>query len=204
MTEGANKYKKQKNYELLSKPMLAYGGELRKKAKNRKYRPLVFRSGTMHITLKSTKATGTASFLHPKNHNRVKKYLYDFSVKKGVKIISFANVGNHLHLHVKLTNLTLYKAWIRGLTSGLAMIAVGQAGFKKLKVNKNFNVNKNHAFKSKQKFWDHRPFSRVIQCFRHFLNTKAYIEVNILEGLGMPRTLAELMIFGSHIFLKSG
>jgi hypothetical protein len=90
-----------------------------------------------------------------------------------------------LHLHVKLTNLTLYKAWIRGLSSGLAMLSTGLQGFKKLKV-------------LKQKFWDHRPFSRVIQSFKHFLNTKAYVEMNILEGMGMSRQQAKLMVYGSR------
>lgn len=71
------------------------------------------------------------------------------------------------------------------------MISQGLEGLKRLKG-------------LKQKFWEQRPFSRVIRNFRHFLNTKAYVEVNILEGMGMPRTQAELIIFGSHRYFKSG
>ncbi len=100
-------------------------------------------------------------------------------------------MGNHLHLHVKLHNSHLYRAWIRGLSSGLAMISMGLEGLRQLK-------------DKKQKFWDQRPFSRVILNFRHFLNTKSYVEVNVLEGMGMPRLEAELLIYGSRKYFKSG
>lgn len=180
-----------KNIEFMKKPMLAYGGELRKKAKNRGRRPLVTKSGSMHLTLRSTQAKGKHSFQDGRKRQRVQNFVQTFSIKKGVKIISFANVGNHLHLHVKLTNQTLYRAWIRGLTSGLAMISQGLDGLNTLK-------------QKGIRFWDHRPFSRVIQSFRHFLNTKAYVEINVLEGLGMPRAQAEILIHGSRRFFKSG
>lgn len=171
--------------------MKAYGGALRKKAANRLARPLVFRSGSMHISLKSTKAKGKYSFQSKLNRTRVKQFIESFSNKKGVQVISMANVGNHIHLHVKLHNKALYKAWIRGLTSGLAMIAMGLSGLKELK-------------EAGKKFWDHRPFSRVIESFKHFLTAKKYIEINQLEGMGIPRIEAELLIFGSHRYFKSG
>lgn len=179
-----------RNLEFLPKPMKAYGGDLRKKAKNRGARSLVYRSGSMHFTLRSTKAKGLSSFQHSKNRQRIKNFVESFSAKKGIRLLSFANVGNHLHLHVKVHNHVLYKAWIRGLTSGLAMIAMGLDGLQALK-------------QKGLRFWDQRPFSRVIQSFRHFLNTKSYVEINILEGMGMPRTQAELLIHGSKRYFKS-
>ncbi len=181
----------QQNLPQIKKSMKAYGGDLRKKAKNRGARPLVFRSGSMHITLRSTKAKGQTSFQNSAKRSKVKNFVYNFSFKKGVKILSFANVGNHLHLHVKLHNAHLYKAWIRGLSSGLAMISMGLEGLRQLK-------------DKKQKFWDQRPFSRVIQSFRHFLKTKSYLEVNILEGMGIPRIEAELLINGSRRYFRTG
>jgi REP element-mobilizing transposase RayT len=176
---------KSKNLEFFKKPMKAYGGELRKKAKNRHFRPLVFKSGTVHLCLRSTKAVGRHSFLNPSLSKKVDIFVRSYSAHKGVEILNFANVGNHIHLHVKLINNTLYRAWIRGLSSGLAMLSMGLEGFKKLR-------------EQGKKFWDHRPYSRVIQSFKHFLATKAYIEINVLEGMGMARKLAELVVYGSR------
>lgn len=178
-----------KNLEMLKVPMLAYGGDLRKKAKNRGHRPLVFRSGTMHICFRSTQAVGKHSFLAGDRQKKIKNFVMYFSKEKGIQILSFANVGNHLHLHVKLSSLTLYRAWVRGLTSGIAMIAMGLEGLKTLKL-------------AKKKFWDQRPFSRVIKSFQHFLNTRAYLEINALEGLGMPRREAELVVSHARRFIK--
>jgi REP element-mobilizing transposase RayT len=181
---------KAKNLEFFKKPMKAYGGELRKKAKNRGHRPLVFRSGTVHLCLRSTKAVGRHSFLSPSIKKPVEDFVRSFSTRKGVQLLSYANVGNHIHLHVKLINTTLYRAWIRGLSSGLAMMAMGLEGFKKLR-------------DQGKKFWDQRPFSRVIQSFKHFLTTKAYIEINILEGMGMSRKQAELVVYESRKYILS-
>jgi REP element-mobilizing transposase RayT len=182
---------KSNNLELFKKSRKYYGGELRKKADHRGARPLVFRSGSIHITLRSLKAQGVHSFQHTSKRERVRQFVESFSKKKGVQILSFANVGNHLHLHVKLFNKTLYKAWIRGLSSGLAMIAMGLEGLKQLS-------------QKKEKFWYQRPFSRIIQSFKHFQATRKYVEVNILEGMGISRIEAELIVFGSSRFFRSG
>lgn len=175
---------------LYSKAIMAYGGDLRKKAKNRGARTLVFRSGSMHFTLRSNQAKGLHSFQHQKNKAKITNFLYSFSLSKGVQILSFANVGNHLHLHIKIHSQRLYRAWIRGLTSGIAMICMGLEGLRKLK-------------QIKKSFWDQRPFSRIIQSFKHFMNTKHYVEINVLEGMGMPRTQAELLIHGSRRYFGS-
>jgi REP element-mobilizing transposase RayT len=144
----------------------------------------------MHITLRSAKATGTHSFQHAANRKRANQFITSFSAKKGIQILKFANVGNHFHFHIKIPNHALYRAWIRGMTSGLAMISMGLAGLKSLKA-KNL------------KFWDYRPFSQVIRSWRHFQITKSYIEINILEGMGMGRGQAELLVKGSRHFFRS-
>src|SRR3954470_18259457 len=98
-----------------------YGGDLRKKAKNRGYRPLSSKD-SVHVVLRSTQAKGEWSFRHKNNFMRVGQFTKKISEKYGIKILSFANVGNHLHLHVRIPNRTLYKSWIRGLTAGIAII----------------------------------------------------------------------------------
>jgi hypothetical protein len=186
-----SKNKESKTLSFLPQVRKDYGGELRKKAANRKARPLVYRSGTVHIVLRSTQACGENSFQHKDKRRPVENFVRQFSLKKGVKLVSFANVGNHLHLHVKLTNYTLYVAWIRGLCSGLAMLSMGRKGLARLK-------------EQQKKFWNFRPYSKIILSFKQWINTKKYLEINFLEGLGVPRIEAELLVKGSwHLFRSS-
>ena len=167
---------------------LQYVGILRKKAKNRGARPLSSKD-SLHLVLRSSFAKAQWSFQHPKQIRKVKNFIEEFSKKKGIQIISLANVGNHLHLHIKIPNRTFYKAWIRGLTSGIAMLVAGLEGLKKIK-------------EMGKTFWDYRPFTRIIRSFKAFLNLKDYIKINQFEGLGMPRTQAVIMIKGSRGFFK--
>jgi len=41
------------------------------------------------------------------------------------------------------------------------------------------------------RFWDYRPFSRVLCSFKEFLTLKNYIQINQLEGLGYTRSEAK-------------
>jgi REP element-mobilizing transposase RayT len=167
---------------------LAYGGLFRNKAKNRGARPLTSQ-GTLHVVMRSSLAKGLWSFRNPKNIVKLGNFIQKFSKSKGIEIISLANVGNHYHLHVRIPNRTLYKAWIRGLSSGMAMLTLGLEGLRQLK-----NDNK--------KFWDYRPFTRVINNFKSYLNLKDYININQLEGVGLSRAQAVVLIKGSNTFFK--
>lgn len=165
---------------------LQYGGILRAKAKNRGARPLS-RKGSMHLVMRSSQAKNEMSFRHPKHFKKLSLLIQNFSKSKGVQVISLANVGNHLHLQIKITNRTLYKAWIRGLSSAIAMLVAGRKNLAELK-------------QQKKKFWDYRPFTRVINSFRAGLNLHDYIAINQFEGVGVPRTKAVLLIKGSCAF----
>ena len=168
---------------------LQYGGILRSRAKNRGARPLS-RKDSLHLVMRSSVAKNELSFRNPQYYQKLGELIQEFSKKKGVQILSLANVGNHLHLHIKITNRTLYKAWIRGLTSAIAMLVVGRKGLAELR-------------KQNKKFWDYRPFTRVINNFKAFLNLKDYIEINQFEGVGMPRVKAEILIKGSRAFFRT-
>lgn len=165
---------------------LQYGGILRTKAKNRRARPLSHKD-SMHLVMRSSQAKSELSFRNPRHFKKLGIFIQNFSQKKGVQIISLANVGNHLHFHIKITNRTLYKAWIRGLSSAIAMLVAGRKKLIELK-------------QEKKTFWDYRPFTRVIRSFKAILNLKDYIEINQFEGLGMPRTQAVLLVKGSRAF----
>src|SRR5438477_6926726 len=82
-------------------------------------------SNTMHLVLRSEMATGDWSFKKPRNEAKIRQIAEKFSQKFGVRIISLANVGNHLHFHIKLSNRFTYRPFIRALTAAIAMAVTG-------------------------------------------------------------------------------
>lgn len=160
-----------KQLNLLKNEQSAYGGELLKTRKGRsRPRPLDTRN-TMHLVLRSTKAKGEWSFRRPQNEKKIREILERFSRRHGVKILSLANVGNHLHFQIKLSNRYLYRPFIRAITAAIAMAVTGASRWKP----------------SKAKFWDYRPFTRIVQSYRAFLNLRDYIRINQIEGFGYAR-----------------
>lgn len=153
----------------------SYGGELLKKRKNRTYGRPLDTDNSMHLVLRSSKAVKAWSFKKPKNEASIEKIVAKFSERYAVKIISWANVGTHLHFHIKLSNRRFYKAFIRAITAAIAMAVTGTSRWKPLKKV------------AKDRFWDCRPFTRIVFGYKAFRRLKEYIQVNQLEGLGMNR-----------------
>jgi len=166
---------------MLAKEKSAYGGDLLKtRAGRRGARPLSTRE-TMHLVLRSTKAKGDWSFRKPQNEARINRIVDKFSVIYGVRVISMANVGNHLHLQIKLSNRFAYKPFIRAVTAAIAMAVTGRNRWTR-------------SASSKEKFWDCRPFTRVVESFKAWLNLKDYVRINQLEGAGYKRGDARFML----------
>ena len=132
----------------------------------------------MHLVLRSSKAKGPWSFRRPRNERRLKTILEKFSTRFAVRILSFANVGNHLHLQIKLGNRHTYRPFIRAVTAAIAMAVTGASRWKKVE----------------GKFWDLRPFTRIVVGWRAVLTLRDYIAVNRLEGHGYDRELAKFIL----------
>jgi len=164
-----------KQQELFKKTEKAYGGNLRNKRKGRHARPLAVKN-SMHLVLRSSKATGKWSFF--KHHKKINGIVDKFALKYGVKILSLANASNHLHFHIKLSNRYTYRPFIRALTAAIAMAVTKASRWNKLDI----------------KFWDYRPFTRVVIGFRAFLSMRDYVRINQMESQGYDRTYARLVI----------
>lgn len=174
--------KRKPQLTLLKKESSAYGGELLKTRKGRAHgRPLSTKA-TMHLVLRSSKARGKMSFRH--FQKEITQILNKFSLKHGVKVIRLANVGNHIHLQIKLINRFAYKPFIRAVTSAIAMKITGRNRWTLAKAQS----------KESSKFWDLRPFSRVIESFKEYLTLKDYIEINELQGFGYTKDDAKFII----------
>jgi len=168
-----------KQASLFKKSKLEYGGELFKTRKGRSGpRPLDTKN-TMHLVLRSSKAKGEWSFREPKNYKKIKALIEKFSTKHAIKIHSYAINYNHIHFHFKLINRYTYKKFIRALTAAIMMAVTKCSRWNKIK----------------EKFWNLRPFTRVVVGFKVFLNIKKYIEINQLEAI-YDRKFAELVVKG--------
>src|SRR4051812_38036681 len=101
-----------KQLQLLEKLESPYGGELLKTRKGRsRPRPLDTRN-SMHLVLRSSQARGDWSFKRPRNAARIRELTQKFAQRHGIKVLSMANVGNHLHFHIRLTNRFTYRPFI--------------------------------------------------------------------------------------------
>ena len=161
----------------------SYGGDLLKTRKGRSCgRPLAVRK-TMHLVLRSTLAKGFWAFNKSENKRAIERILKKFSDKYGVKILLSAYVGNHLHLHVKLSNHHAYAAFIRAVTAAIAMKIKGASRWRPM-----------NTILEGRRFWDRRPFTRVVQGFKDHLNLNEYIRINQFEGCGYSRTQARYIL----------
>ena len=158
----------------------AHGGSLRSTRRGRGARTLSIQH-SMHLVLRSTKATKLWSFARPEHRQRIYKIIHHHGAKNFIKIVSYANAGNHIHLHIQLASRRGYFAFIRAITGAIALAVT--------KASKTSKLVKTH----KDRFWDCRPYTIIVSSFKHFFNLKEYIAINGLEGQGHDRTNARLM-----------
>lgn len=153
----------------------AYGGELLKTRAGRSRGRPISTYHSMHLVIRSSKAKGEYSL--SRFRKPIEEILHKFGVKHGVKLIDFANVGNHLHIHIKLAHRHGYKRFIRAVTASIAMKVTGKNRWTKTKF--------------KGKFFDLRPFTRFVESFAGLTRLTNYISVNRFEGMGYSRDQAK-------------
>jgi REP element-mobilizing transposase RayT len=151
----------------------SHGGE-HSKGKRKTYRP-VDPKQALHVVLRSSRAKGELSMLHPRNHQAVHDFTYKTARKLGVKIYQFSNVGNHLHLLLKFPSRLIWKRFLREIAGGIAMLVTGAKKGSALKKNEN-----------QRGFWDYLAFTRIIKFGRDFENVLEYLVKNLFEGSGIP------------------
>ena len=99
----------------------------------------------------------------------VNKIITAAAVKHGLTIYKFANVGNHLHLVLKIPDRPSWRRFIREITGRIA-------AFVKEKT------------KTSDSFWLHRPFTRIVRGWKKaFRLALDYVHFNQLEADGHIR-----------------
>lgn len=148
-----------------------FGGAHLKRSHAKKARPISTKMA-MHLTLRSSKAKGDKSFLSNRNRaTLIEKKVRELARKSGVTIYRFANVGNHIHLLVRATYRRGFVSFLRAISGIIARIALGaERGSAKLK--------------EAVRFWDQRPWTRILAWTKDFYNVKKYVEQNFNEAMG--------------------
>ena len=119
----------------------------------------------IHLVLKSDKAVGQLSFLKPAHQIFVRQLLHAKALKFGVKIADYANVGNHLHLKIRITSRESFKKFLKSVTAQIARKITG--------------ARKGKPF---GRFWQGLAFTRILTSRLEEINLKGYIEANRREA----------------------
>jgi len=173
--------KKQLEFEGFRKPKDSFGGSLLKGNAKTK-RPL---DSKLPILLTLRAVSGGMRL--PKAFGKVETVIYRCASKYGVRIYEFANVGNHLHVVLKIPRRQSWAGFIRELTGEIA------AHMKLL-------------LDIKEKFWMFRPHTRIVQGWKKaFYAAKSYVQLNTLEAEGLTsryelarlKTLREILMSNS-------
>ena len=146
----------------------AFGGTLMKKAKGRTFRPLESKR-PIHLVMRSSVAKSDWSMRYISNKSKIDGLVQKIARRYSVRLLEYSNNGNHLHLLIRISNRRAYQSFIRVLTAAIALKITGASKIKKLK----------------RRFWDFRPFSRIVRGYRGYKIARDYVVLNALEAMGM-------------------
>src|SRR6266404_4770630 len=153
------------------------------KGRRKLERPLGKRNW-IHLVLKSEKAVGKLSFLNAKNKIVIEKILKDKGRKFGVSIADHANVGNHIHLKIRITSREGFQKFLKAVTTLIARRITG--------------ARKGKPF---GKFWQGLAFTRVLKSYTEELNLKGYFVANRSEAEYGPAARERMLkLFNNWIY----
>ena len=155
-----------KQLHLLPKEIIptnaSFGGSLRR-GKRKIARPLSAKN-PVHLVIKSSFARGSLSFVN--NRKLLDDRLRRSAKKWGTKIMNHKWNWDHAHLIIHIANRTIYKYWIREFTGAVVQALTKKTGYEL------------------KRFFDHRPFTRIIQWGRDLKNAFDYLDLNEMEIFG--------------------
>jgi hypothetical protein len=161
---------------------LQFGGALLKGNPKEK-RPLTLKT-PLHLVLKSQKAFGPSSMLAKANAKKIDYVVRKQAAACGVKIYHFVNVGNHLHLVVRLQDRRLYRVFIRAVSGLIARQVLGtERGPKSEAKEPSSNIeviteDNSEAKIQKTQFWVARPFTRLMTWGPDYKGLSRYMKKN--------------------------
>lgn len=150
--------------EGFARPNDCFGGSLLKNSNAKIKRPLDSKL-PIHLVLKARRS----GMRRPQAFACIDIIIKETAKKYGVKLYKYANVGNHLHLLIKIARLRRWSAFIRELTGRIAQAMQDLGGQEK----------------AQEKFWLFRPYTCLVQGWKKaFKTAKQYVYLNQLEAAG--------------------
>jgi REP element-mobilizing transposase RayT len=159
---------------------ISHGGDL-SHGKRKTFRPIDPKQA-LHVTLRSSKAKGQLSMLHPKHCNGIEKFVHKTAKRWGVRIYRFANVGNHLHLLIQVPTREAWKRFSKELSGGIAQIVTQAQKGSALLRSQDPSIPES----AKRGFWDHLIFTRIVSFGRDYQGVARYLIKNLFEAAGVP------------------
>jgi REP element-mobilizing transposase RayT len=86
----------------------AYGGRLRNTRAGRRGPRTLSTQRSIHLVLRTSRIIKAWSFTRSQNRHRVRSIIIKHAQRNNISIIGYANVGNHLHLHLKIASRGAY------------------------------------------------------------------------------------------------
>ncbi len=143
-----------------------FGGALLKRSHAKKARPISTKHA-MHVVLQSSQAKGAWSFRHHKNWKNISEVVATQARLYGIQLREVVNGGDHLQLVLKIKNRETLNSFLRAVSGIIAMVVTGAAKTRALK----------------DKFWDFRPWSRVVALVRgSSVQDDQYVQKYLVEA----------------------
>lgn len=179
--------KSPRQLQLLPKDIRFFGGRLLH-GKRRGRRPLSTKE-PIHLVMRSSWAKGVHAFTQVHNKKAIEGMSLALAKRYGVRIYQRAIVSNHLHFVLRIHNRDTYKSFVRALTGKIAShLMKGQSftNFRAQIAGDGYERGKTPAeIQGKgQRFWQFRPFSRVMTWGKDFKIACQYVTQNALEAEG--------------------
>ena len=136
---------------------------------------------SIHLVMKSKHAVGRRSMRHKQNRTAIDSYVAKQARETGIKLHRYVNVGNHLHLVLQAESRRAYNRFIRAISGRIARIVL-----KAEKANPIIGRSSESEVEHSRpfKFWDSRPFTRIVEWGRDFTRLMRYTLKNELEAVG--------------------
>ena len=160
------KSERQLGLEILEDKNIKFFGGAYLKNSNAKVKRPISTKKSMHLVLRSTMAKGALNLL--RRDKRIREIISNQGKHLGVKVYRIANGGNHLHLVVLPRSRVAFNYFIRSISGIIARLILGAE----------------RGSAKGLRFWDKRPFTRIVEWGRDFHNVSRYLLQNTLEALG--------------------